>query len=180
MVTVFGYIAVAQTLVVVLSLVMIAAYIFKTSREETLRPSIGQGSTRRQRQAVLEARRKSHAKTILKALTLPIIVLVGLTATRWLTAEIVVLPNGVTVNTNRIDARFCQTSGLLQCAVIRIRCDEFTKLPDGRWKSSADATLIYPQKPGSFSNNEFGIRGFVINGIDLAAYLDQVCGSPTK
>ena len=109
-------------------------------------------------------------------ITVPTIILVGLTVIRWLTAETVALPNGIEVNTNRVDAHFCQAFNLLECTAIRIRCDQFKRMPDGRWRSSPDATLVYPDRPGSFSNVVFGPHNININGIDLAAYIDKVCG----
>ncbi len=59
---------------------------------------------------------------------------------------------------------------------VSIICSQFSRQPDGNWKSSQDATLSYPDKPGSFGNNSFGSHGISVGGVDIAVFLDEKCG----
>jgi hypothetical protein len=59
---------------------------------------------------------------------------------------------------------------------LSIACSQFSKQPDGNWRSSKDATLSYPDRPGSFGDNSFGPHGFKIGDVDIAAFLDEKCG----
>lgn len=58
---------------------------------------------------------------------------------------------------------------------LSINCADFQRLPDGNWKSGPNATLSYPDRPGSLAGNTFSEHGISINGVDLAAFLDQNC-----
>ena len=86
--------------------------------------------------------------------TIPVVLFVGLMITKALTSETIPVPYGVYAKTNRIDAHLCTYFDLLSCSLPRVNCDQFERSPDGTtWLSSPDATLVYPDKPGSFGNN---------------------------
>jgi hypothetical protein len=57
---------------------------------------------------------------------------------------------------------------------LSILCSQWSK-QGGFWKSSKDATLIYPNNPGSFVGMTVG-PGILINGVDLAAFLNENSG----
>jgi hypothetical protein len=58
---------------------------------------------------------------------------------------------------------------------LSINCSDFAEQADGSWVSGPNATLTYPNRPGSFANNSFGLHGFNINGVDIAQFLDSSC-----
>lgn len=60
---------------------------------------------------------------------------------------------------------------------LSIRCKDFTKQPDGGWKAGADATLAYPNRPGSFRGRTFYADGMIVNGNDIGAFLDANCAN---
>jgi len=58
---------------------------------------------------------------------------------------------------------------------LSINCADFHKWPNGTWQSSPDATLTYPERPGSFANNRFSENAINIGGVDVAVFLNQHC-----
>jgi hypothetical protein len=58
---------------------------------------------------------------------------------------------------------------------LSINCADFHKWPNGMWQSGLEATLTYPDRPGSFANNRFSEHAFNIGGVDIAVFLDQHC-----
>jgi hypothetical protein len=74
-----------------------------------------------------------------------------------------------------IDYAFAQTpvpTDAEKALAAQIKCEDFTKNPDGSWHSGPNAMI----GTNGFSNNTFGVRGIVIQGADVAVVLNQKCG----
>ena len=130
---------------------------------------------------ILVSKMKLRKQILVASTIIPALILGGLMLADTLTSETFSLPGGVKVKTNRIDAEICQYIDVINCRFPRINCKQFRRLPDGAWISSPNATLVYPDKPGSFASNEIDPHSFIINGpngiIDLTEYLDRTCRS---
>jgi hypothetical protein len=53
-----------------------------------------------------------------------------------------------------------------------IKCEDFTKLPNGNWKSGPNARV----GNGTFANSEIGPNGYVIGGADIYVVVNRKCG----
>lgn len=172
MVKVFGPIDIAQTLTLVWALALITLSIYKYSRAL-------ESKSLADREDVWRA----DAKSILKSVAIPTIIFLGLACLSWATTEITNIGN-VPVNTNRIDTQLCDKLKFLQCSFPRVNCQQFRREPNGSWISSPDATLVYPDAPGSFAGNIIGPHSMRIrtpNGpVDLTQYLDETCQSELR
>ena len=170
---VFGYIDLAELLITGIT-VLIVSYQYIQHPEVSPTLTSRQQKERRYDKAAIAKENLRHAKYV-KPLIITVvgagILIAILIAVRTITAEQIKIPNSPPIETNKIDAALCQRAPLLQCAFPNVNCADFTRLPNGMWHSGPTATLTYPTRPGSFANNTFGLRGIVINGIDLAEYL---------
>lgn len=58
---------------------------------------------------------------------------------------------------------------------LSINCDDFRLYPNGTIESSKDATLVYPDKKGSFAQASFGPHVYSSSGIDLGEWVNTSC-----
>lgn len=58
---------------------------------------------------------------------------------------------------------------------LSINCDDFRLYPNGTIESSKDATLVYPDKKGSFAEASFGPHVYSSSGIDLGEWVNKSC-----
>ncbi len=61
-----------------------------------------------------------------------------------------------------------ELSAAEQAVAEKINCADFTKLPDGRWKSGPNAPFA--------SNSIFPVGGLNFGGADLGTVLEKKCG----
>ena len=72
-------------------------------------------------------------------------------------------------------------SGLKPALVVKgpdglsIDCDAFRLYPNGTIESGKDATLVYPDRKGSFADSSFGPKVFSSNGVDIGEWVNQSC-----
>ena len=59
---------------------------------------------------------------------------------------------------------------------LSINCDDFRLYPNGTVEASKDATLVYPDKKGSFADATFGPKVFSSGGVDIGDWVNQSCG----
>ncbi len=59
---------------------------------------------------------------------------------------------------------------------LSIDCDDFRLYPNGTVEAGKDATLVYPDKKGSFGGATFGPKVFSSGGVDIGEWVDQSCG----
>jgi MFS family permease len=128
---------------------------------------------------------KLTGQKILVSTVVPTAILFAtLTVAQWQTQETFTLPEGLKVQTNRIDVHLCASIKVLRCSFPRVNCDQFGRYPDGTWQSSPSGTLIYPDQPGSFGNVRFAPHTIAISGpnglIDLTDLLDRRCRYESK
>jgi hypothetical protein len=163
-ISVFGYIDLLKIITAVLG-ILIVLYRLRGEAGK----AIGKPPTRRTR----------REQVLISTVVPTVIVFAALMLAGWQTQETFTVPSNVKVLTNRIDAYLCRYFDLLRCAVPRVNCDQFGRYPDGTWVSSRDATLIYPDDPGSFGNNKLSPHSIVISApnetIDLTEYLEKKC-----
>ena len=60
---------------------------------------------------------------------------------------------------------------------LSIDCDAFRLYPNGTVEAGKDATLVYPDKKGSFAGATFGPRVFSSGGVDIGEWVDRSCAS---
>ena len=58
---------------------------------------------------------------------------------------------------------------------LSINCDDFRLYPNGTIEANKDATLVYPDKKGSFAMATFGPRVYSSSGIDLGEWVNKSC-----
>ena len=58
---------------------------------------------------------------------------------------------------------------------LSINCDDFRLYPNGTVEANKDATLVYPDKKGSFAMATFGPRVYSSSGIDLGEWVNKSC-----
>jgi hypothetical protein len=59
---------------------------------------------------------------------------------------------------------------------LSINCDDFRLYPNGTVEASKDATLVYPDKKGSFADATFGPKVFSSGGVDIGDWVNASCG----
>lgn len=59
---------------------------------------------------------------------------------------------------------------------LSIDCDDFRLYPNGTVEAGKDATLVYPDKKGSFAGATFGPKVFSSGGVDIGEWVNQSCG----
>ena len=59
---------------------------------------------------------------------------------------------------------------------LSIDCDDFRLDPNGTVEAGKDATLVYPDKKGSFANATFGPHVFSSGGVDIGEWVNRSCG----
>ena len=59
---------------------------------------------------------------------------------------------------------------------LSINCDDFRLYPNGTVEAGKDATLVYPDKKGSFADTTFGPKVFSSGGVDIGDWVNQSCG----
>ncbi len=59
---------------------------------------------------------------------------------------------------------------------LSIDCDDFRLYPNGTVEAGKDATLVYPDKKGSFADATFGPKVFSSGGVDIGEWVNQSCG----
>jgi hypothetical protein len=57
---------------------------------------------------------------------------------------------------------------------LSLNCTDFTRHEDGSWSSGPEATVNYPDKPGSFANIA-DARGIEMYDVQLGPFLDENC-----
>ncbi|WP_237478893.1 hypothetical protein [Lichenibacterium dinghuense] len=58
---------------------------------------------------------------------------------------------------------------------LSINCDDFRLYPNGTIEADKDATLVYPDKKGSFADATFGPKVYSSGGIDLGEWVNKSC-----
>lgn len=58
---------------------------------------------------------------------------------------------------------------------LSINCDDFRLYPNGTIEADKEATLVYPDKKGSFAFATFGPKVFSSSGVDLGEWVNKSC-----